>query len=96
MPDLSREEQTAVRGALRFMRSRFGDWVTLARALGIAEKTLRREMGTRGPSARTAIRVARLAGASIDGLLRGEFPPPGICIHCGHVSTATAATTTEG
>ncbi len=45
-----------------------------------------------GPaSASMAFRLARLANVTVDDLLTGKFPPPGICPHCGY---ATAPPTT--
>ena len=81
--DLTPEEQANVRLALRFLRVRVGG-IRLAAALKVNPKTIANVCGVRGkPSAGLAIRAARLAGASVEDLLSGAFPPVGACPHCG-------------
>ena len=55
---------------------------TLARALGAMRKTIRAVNDGGLVTADMAFRVARLANASIDDLLAGKSPPPGMCPHC--------------
>lgn len=82
--DLTLEEQRRVRAALRYLRVQMGTWRTVAQALSVMEKTLEHYVEGRTITGGVAIRVARLAGVSIDGLLAGgEYPPPGTCPHCG-------------
>jgi len=85
MADLTKDEQANVRTALRFLRARCGGWGPVAKALHVAKSTIENTLaGHRNVSAAVAVRVARLAGVSIDGLLAGEYPPPGTCPYCGH------------
>jgi hypothetical protein len=84
--DLTAAEQTNVRTALKFMRSRCGTWATVAKALKLAGGTLSDiACGRRTPGPVLAFRVARLAKVSVDDVLAGRFPSPGTCPHCGHV-----------
>jgi hypothetical protein len=77
--DLSTKEQTNVRTALRFLRARCGSVKMLAKALRFSDVTLRAPA-----TPRLAFRVARLAGVTVDDVLTGKYPPPGVCAHCGH------------
>lgn len=88
MTDLTAEEQTNVRKALRFLRNRAGGWSAVASALGFTRKTLRHvgDDRKRVVSASMAFRVAKLAGVSVDDLLAGKYPPANACPHCGHVA----------
>jgi hypothetical protein len=82
--DLTDEECACVRRALRFLRTRLGGTKALAAALGMTPGALAVAMTrNRRPSAALALRTARLAKASIDAVLRGEWPPEGACPHCG-------------
>lgn len=86
--DLTKEEQRHVRGALQFLRRRVGSWRQLAKALHMVERTL---TNMSHPSGKTitplvAFRAARFAKVSMDDLLAGNFPAPGTCPYCGHVS----------
>jgi len=91
MTDLTKDEQQHVRTALRFLRTRTGGWEAVAKALGTTAPSLADAMnGRRRISASIAFRVARLAGVSIDGLLRGEYPAPGTCPYCGHCPNVPA------
>ena len=92
MSDLTAEEQANVRSALAFLRVRCGNWLLVAKALRLKRSTLYSSaVGDDPVSARTALRVARLAGTSIDGLLAGKWPPPGTCPHCGQMMPKPAA-----
>lgn len=87
--DLTEQESANVCAALRFLRTRFGRWSSVAKALGVVEKTLEQAVGGRkGITGGLAIRTARLAGVGVDDLLAGKYPPEGMCAHCGHCSTA--------
>jgi hypothetical protein len=56
----------------------------LAKVLRCDTNTITHIANGRAVTASLAVRVARLAGVSIDGLLRGDYPPPGTCPYCGH------------
>jgi hypothetical protein len=84
-PDLTAAEQTNVRTALRFLRSRCGTWAAVSKALRFGESTVPAvATGTRSVTPVMAFRVARFAKVSVDDVLSGRFPAPGTCPHCGH------------
>lgn len=83
--DLTPQEQTNVRAAIRFLHARCGGWVPLGKILRINDCALSHIARREPVSASVAFRVARLAKVSIDDLLAGRYPPPGACPHCGHV-----------
>lgn len=84
-PDLTAQEQTHVRTALKFLRLRCGTWAVTAKALRLGESTIADvAAGRRVASALLAFRVARLAKVGVDDLLAGRYPAPGTCPHCGH------------
>ena len=90
--DLTADEATHVRTALKFLRTRCGGWDGVAAALGFARNSLTDTAGGRLPaSASMAIRIARLAGVKIDDVLAGNFPAPGACAYCGHVQELPAS-----
>ena len=82
--DLTKEEQTNVRTALRFLRSRCGGWMSVAKALRFGDSTLSSVMSGKAVSASLAVRVARLASVAVDDVLSGKYPAPGTCPYCGH------------
>lgn len=87
--DLTAAEQTNVRTALKYLRTRCGGWAYLAAALGFGETTLANSArGESGVSARMAFRVARLAKVGVDDVLSGRFPAVGTCPYCGHCPEA--------
>lgn len=90
MADLTTQEQTHVRTALRFLRSRCGGWEPLAKALRSTAGYLTNVAGTDTVSASIAIRVARLAGVPVDDVLTGNYPAPGTCPYCGHLPAGAA------
>jgi hypothetical protein len=81
--DLTPEEQANVRVALRFLRVRLGGWPKLAEAIGASWATLRDRAYGRTVSGGLALRVARAAGAPIEDVLSGAWPPAERCPHCG-------------
>ncbi len=83
--DLSTQEQTNVRTALRFLRIRVGSREQLAKVLHVSESCF--DSG-RQITASLAFRVARFAKVGIDDLLAGDFPPAGTCPYCGHCASA--------
>ncbi len=94
--DLTKQEQTNVRTALRFLRSRCGGWKPLAAALHMNPITLGKAIQGRTVTPNLAFRVARFAGVSFDDLLAGKYPAPGTCPYCGHVKEDGAAEGTPG
>jgi hypothetical protein len=83
--DLTAQEQTNARTALRYLRARCGGWEPLAKALRFKSTTLHKATsGARAVSASVAFRVARLGGVPVDDVLTGRFPGPDTCPHCGH------------
>ena len=87
--DLTAQEQTHVRTALRFLRTRCGTWTAVSKALRFGESTVANVVvGRRGVSPTIAFRVARFAKVSVDDVLAGRFPAPGTCPHCGHRAEA--------
>jgi hypothetical protein len=89
--DLTAQEQTNVRTALRFLRSRCGGWKALGKALRFNETTLSDVAGKRTASPTLAYRVARLGGVTVDDVLAGRYPAPGTCPHCGHYEAPSSA-----
>jgi hypothetical protein len=88
--DLTKEEQEAVREALRFLRIRFGQMKLLAKALRLQPNSVIKVLaGDDNVSALMVLRVARLAGVGLDDLLAGRYPIKGMCPHCGHVAKAS-------
>ena len=89
---LTPQEQARVRAALRFLRARTGSWEPLGKALGFKATFLPRVVnGDKAASPALAFAVARFAGCGVDALLAGEFPPAGVCPHCGHMREPEAA-----
>lgn len=84
MNDLTTQEQAHVRTALRFLRTRYGTWDALGKALHCTGKGLCGVVSKHPVSASMAVRVARLAGVAVDDVLQGKYPPDGTCPHCGH------------
>jgi hypothetical protein len=85
MSDLDETEQKHVRTALRFLRTRLGTWACVAEALRMSPRTLEKVTGNTGRvTASIALRVARLAGTTVDDLISGNYLP-GACPRCGHI-----------
>lgn len=92
---LTKQEQANVRVALRALSVSNGGIALLAARMEVSYEYLRKVLyGVAPAGVTTAIRVARMAGATIDGVLSGAYPGPGVCRHCGHA--ATDAIETEG
>ncbi len=79
--DLTAQEQGNVRSALRFLKTRYGGWEALSRAIRFKSSSLKMFAYGRVPSASVALRLARIAGVPVDDVLAGRFPPA--CPHCG-------------
>jgi hypothetical protein len=83
--DLTPQEQTNVRTALKFLRSRCGTWANAAKVLGFNQSTLACVAGAhKAAGASLAVRIARFAKVGVDDVLAGRFPKDGTCPHCGH------------
>jgi len=81
--DLTPEEQANVKLALRFLAKRFGTYRKLAEAMGAKRATVLLAASPRGVvSAGIALRVARVAGVSVEDVLAGRFPVAGACPYC--------------
>lgn len=82
--DLSGNEQDHVRNALYFMRAKFGTWKSLAR-LHFEEITIVQSAnGLRTVTASMAFRLARVVGITVDDLIGGRYPEPGVCPRCAY------------
>lgn len=85
MSDLTLTEQKNVRTALRYLRRRAGNGKALAEVLHFSPDTVKKVTGGLSPvTASMTMRVARLAGVTVDDLLEGRYVP-GACPKCGHV-----------
>jgi hypothetical protein len=82
--DLDEKEQKHVRIALRLLWRRLDGWRNVANVLHCKGDTLEKVANGRRPvSASMMVRVARVAGVSLDELLSGKYAPDGTCPHCG-------------
>lgn len=84
--DLSRTEQQNVLDTLRALHARFGNWLTVERALPISHSQ-RVEMteGRTEVSTTIAFRIAKLLEVSLHDVLQGLALPKPTCPHCGKV-----------
>ena len=84
--DLSRAEQQNVLDTLRALRTRFGNWLTVERALPISHSQ-RVEMteGRTEVSTTIAFRIAKLLEVSLHDVIQGLALPKPTCPHCGKV-----------
>lgn len=84
--DLTEAERANLRRALRFLRTRAGSGLKLARLLRVGRQTLDRATGTGAKgTASLSLRAARLAGVAVEDVLAGTWPPAGACAHCGRI-----------
>jgi len=82
--ELTLAEQHNVRAMALKLRAQYRSWKALAAALGVNRITLvRAQPGKQAPTVGLALRVARLAGVTIDDVLGGVFAKPGRCSMCG-------------
>jgi hypothetical protein len=84
--DLSRIEQQNVLDTMRALRTRFGNWLTVERALPISHSQ-RVEMteGRTEVSTTIAFRIAKLLEVSLHDVIQGIALPKPTCPHCGKV-----------
>jgi transcriptional regulator with XRE-family HTH domain len=83
---LTTDDGENVLAALRVLRARRGSWALVAKAMGVTKRQLSAyRTGELQPSAGLAVRVARLAGVSVDEVLSGAFAAPRKCPECGQM-----------
>jgi hypothetical protein len=83
-PDLSPDEQKAVKKALAFLAKRHGSLVKLSAAMGLKPDAVVHAARERGSvTAGVALRAARAAGVPLEDLLAGRWPEAGTCPLCG-------------
>lgn len=88
MTDFSQVEQRHIQDALRYLRRRLGTTNAVAKEIGYTEQAVGYAINGRYPiTAKMALRVARLAGVTIDNLVIGKFRRPDACPNCGHIIT---------
>jgi hypothetical protein len=82
--DLSLDEQRNVLDMLRALRARFGNWLTVERALPISHSQ-RVEMteGRAEVSTTIAFRIAKLLEVSLHDVISGIALSKPMCPHCG-------------
>lgn len=86
--ELTPEEQTNVRTALRFLKTKCGTWTQVAAALGFSESMIWSiDHGRRSPSPIVVFNISRFAHVGVDEILRGTWPSPNCCRHCGRCPT---------
>lgn len=83
---LSVEEAENVMAALRALHARRGGWKAVARAMRLNKRQMSRFVTGEAPAtAGMAIRVAKVAGVTVDAVLSGEFARPEKCPMCGRL-----------
>jgi hypothetical protein len=90
-PNLLREknrllpvEEENVRRAMTVLHLRFGNWTRVANAMGAHRVTVERVLNIRRRATPAfAMRVARLLGVNLGGVLSGAFPAENQCPMCG-------------
>lgn len=84
--DLSLDEQQNVLALLRALRSRFGNWISVERAVPISHsQRVEVTAGRAEVSTAIAFRMAKLLDVSLYDVLKGTALPPNMCPHCGGV-----------
>ena len=71
-----------MRAAMAYLGARHGDLRKLARLMNASHGTVRNAMH-RTVSAGIALRVARVAGTTMEELISGAWLPKGVCRRCG-------------
>lgn len=82
--ELTRQEQENVRAVLRVLKVQHDGLGYVAAKMGITGPSLENLLYGRPIGASTAIRVAKVAGVSVDDVLTGRYPGRLACRHCGH------------
>jgi hypothetical protein len=84
--DLSRAEQQNVLDTLHTLRARFGNWLTVERALPISHsQRVEVTEGRSEASTTIAFRIAKLLEVSLHDVLQGLAIAKPTCPHCGKV-----------
>ena len=93
MSALTPQEEGHVRTALRYMHTRCGTWLLVAKVIGSGKDTTISQMaqGHKRVSADVALRLARAVRVPVDDVLTGRFPKAGACPHCGQPMPEEAA-----
>ena len=82
--DLSRQEQRNVIHVLRALRGRFGNWLTVERALPISHsQRVEVTEGRTEVSTTIAFRIAKLLEVSLHDVITGAALSKQTCPHCG-------------
>lgn len=88
--DLSVDEQRNVLATLHALRARFGNWLTVERALPISHsQRVEVTEGRTEVSTTIAFRIAKLLELSLHDVLQGSALPKQTCPHCGGVISAS-------
>ena len=82
MNTLSPEQAANVRVALKVLKIRHGTLVKVAELMRVTFGSLTRTLSVE-PNAGLAMRVAQVAGVTVDDVLSGNFPAEGSCPYCG-------------
>jgi hypothetical protein len=85
--DLTPNEQEHVRVAIPLSGKAPRDVREAAKAVGRKRKTLS-NAGQRSVSAGIALRIATVAGVTLEEVLGGRWPVDGVCSHCGRAGRA--------
>jgi len=86
LDDLDAEQRKNVMAALRAIIAELGDARAVARAIGVNDWTVRRvARGECKPSAGLAVRLAKLAGVSVEDVLSGRLAQERVCPSCGQL-----------
>jgi len=81
---LTPAEQANVLALAKELRARYRSWKAFAQAVGVRGLTLYRACtGIQAPCAGLALRLARVAGVTVEEVLAGVFARPGCCPMCG-------------
>lgn len=95
--DLTADEQAHVRNALQFLRLKLGSWKSVTRLLQFDHSTVMQAAnGKQTITAALAFRLARVLNVSIDALITGRFPEPGMCPRCGYQDSRRAVSAARG
>lgn len=81
--EFTAEQRARLREALRGLRARYGTYVRLAQAMGIAPGTISTVLSGRGGSYMMAARAAHLAGVPVETILHGVPMSADKCPTCG-------------
>lgn len=81
---LTAQEQAHVRLAVRYLRTRLGSWVAVARAVRIKRATVRRVRDGGKVRPYLADRVARAVAVRVEDLKAGTYLGPDPCPNCGY------------